>query len=300
VIRDGKLPPFTVCRLRTMIAALLAACVFQPAIPGTASMAQSKAPRPAKPQSLKSFRDCPECPEMVLIPTGSFIMGSPANEPERQSYENPQHQMTIVKPFAVGKFTVTFAEWDACVAGGGCGGYVPDDHGWGHKNRPVINVSWNDVKAYAAWLSRKTGQNYRLLSEAEWEYAARAGSQTPFWWGSTITPTQANYDGTADIYKGGVKGEYRQQTVPMNSFQPNPFGLYQVHGNVWEWVEDCWHDNYEGAPADGSAWISESCGQHVLRGGSWASSPSGQSARPDFSPGAYPAMDFSSGLALPA
>jgi formylglycine-generating enzyme required for sulfatase activity len=137
---------------------------------------------------------------------------------------------------------LTFDEWDACVADGGCNGYKPVDEGWGQGKHPVINVNWDDVKAYAAWLSRKTGKSYRLLSEAEREYVTRAGSTTPFWWGSSITPKQANYDGTAEPYRGGgSKGEYRRRTVPVDSFEPNLWGFYNVHGNVWEWTEDCWN-----------------------------------------------------------
>ncbi len=239
--------------------------------PGSA--AQSNTRRSAKPQSRVSLRDCPDCPEMMVAPAGSFTMGSPEKEPERERYEGPQHTVTFAKPFAVGKFAVTFAEWDACAAAGGCGGYRPDDHGWGRGARPVIDVSWNDARAYVAWLSRKTGQSYRLLSESEREYVTRAGTVAPFWWGQTITPDQANYDGTANVYEGGQKGEYRQKTVPVKSFQPNPWGLYQVHGNVWEWVEDCWNDNYDGAPADGSAWAGDDCSRRVLRGGSWGIDP---------------------------
>jgi formylglycine-generating enzyme required for sulfatase activity len=210
-----------------------------------------------------NFRDCPECPEMVPVPAGSFTMGSPDSEPERSVNEGPQHGVTIAKPFAVGKFAVTFAEWDACVAGGGCGGYKPKDEGWGRGDRPVINVSWNDAKAYVAWLSRKTGKAYRLLSEAEREYVTRAGTETPYWWGSTITPEQASY----------AAGESRQKTVPVKSFKPNPWGLYQVHGNVYEWVEDCWNDGYNGAPSNGSAWTAGDCTYRVLRGGSWNLNP---------------------------
>jgi formylglycine-generating enzyme required for sulfatase activity len=186
--------------------------------------------------------------------------------------EGPQLSAAIAKPLAVGKFTVTFEEWDACVADRGCGGYKPSDAGWGRNRRPVINVSWDDAKAYVAWLSRKTGQEYRLLSESEREYAARAGSATPFWWGSSISTSQANYDGTS-TYGNGAKGEYRKKTVPVDSFQPNPFGLYQVHGNVWEWTEDCYHDSYDGAPSDGSAWTAGDCSRRVVRGGSWGFVP---------------------------
>ena len=227
-----------------------------------------------KPGSGESFKDCPDCPEMVIVPSGSFTMGSPASEPQRSSDEGPQRRVTFAKPFAVGKFAVTFSEWDACVVDGGCGGYKPGDEGWGRGDRPVINVNWNDTIGFAAWLSKKTGRNYRLLSEAEREYAARAGTTTPFWWGSSITPEQANYDGSAEPYEGGgSKGEYGRKTVPVKSFKPNSWGLYQVHGNVWEWAEDCYHGTYNGAPADGSAWTTGECTSHVLRGGSWDDNP---------------------------
>ena len=148
----------------------------------------ASAETPAKPGSGESFRDCADCPEMVVAPAGSFDMGSPETEPDRMAQEGPRHQVTFAKPFAVGRFAVTFAEWDACAGDGGCGGYKPGDQGWGRGNRPVINVDWNDAKAYVRWLSKKTGKPYRLLSEAEREYVARAGTVTPFWWGSTITP----------------------------------------------------------------------------------------------------------------
>jgi formylglycine-generating enzyme required for sulfatase activity len=221
----------------------------------------------------ESFRDCPTCPEMVVVPAGSFIMGSPANEPQRY-YDEAQIRVSIGKPFATGRFAVTFDEWDACVADGGCNDYKPSDRGWGHGKRPVINVNWDDAKAYTAWLSRKTGKAYRLLSEAEREYVTRAGTTTAFWWGSSITPNQANYDGSADPYKGGgSKGEYRQRTVPVDSFEPNPWGLYNVHGNIWEWTEDCWNDSNTGNPGDGRARTTGICTQRVVRGGSWSDTP---------------------------
>jgi formylglycine-generating enzyme required for sulfatase activity len=226
-----------------------------------------------KPGSGESFKDCPECPEMVVVPPGSFTMGSPPGEPERSSGEGPQHEVRIAKPFAVGRFAVTFAEWYACAADGGCGGYRPGDQGWGRADRPVVNVSFEDAKAYVKWISQKTGRNYRLLSEAEREYVTRAGTKTPFCWGTSITPEQANYNGNYTYAGGGRKGESRQKTVSVKSFQPNPWGLYQVHGNVWEWVEDCWSDSYNGAPGDGSAWTTGYCKVRVLRGGSWSSVP---------------------------
>ena len=136
----------------------------------------------------------------------------------------------------------------------------------------MINVSWDDAKAYVEWLSKKTGRRYRLLSEAEREYVARAGTQSPFWWGASISSEQANYDGNY-TYNGGRRGINRGQTLPVKTFNPNPWGLYQVHGNVCEWVEDCEHDNYNGAPSDGSAWTAGKCASRVRRGGSWYSYP---------------------------
>jgi formylglycine-generating enzyme required for sulfatase activity len=230
---------------------------------------------PERERALKakdSFKECEQCPEMVVVPAGAFSMGSPASEPERDSDEGPQHQVTISRPFAVGRFAITFDEWDACVADGGCNGYRSHDGGWGRGRRPVIHVNWNDAKAYVAWLSRKTGKSYRLLSEAEREYVTRAGTSTPFWWGSSISTGQANYEGNY-VYNNGSKGEYRQRTMPVDSFQPNPWGLYQVHGNVWEWTEDCWNGSYSGAPADGTAWTGGDCSRRVLRGGSWDGDP---------------------------
>ncbi|MGP0094485.1 MAG: formylglycine-generating enzyme family protein [Xanthobacteraceae bacterium] len=213
------------------------------------------------------FKDCDTCPEMVVLPAGSFMMGSPPDDKDARGNEEPQHLVTIPRPFAAGRFAVTFEEWDACVAGGGCNGYAPSDSGWGRGRKPVINVSWYDVQGYVAWLSRKTGKAYRLLSEAEREYAARAGTKMPFWWGSSISASQANFSGG---YSGGVLSGGSKGPVAVDSFQPNPWGLYQVHGNVWELVEDCYHASYAGAPSDASAWTSGDCSFRVARGGSWA------------------------------
>jgi len=215
--------------------------------------------RALKPKDV--FKECEQCPEMIVVPAGSFTMGSPPSEPGRQKDEGPQRSVTIGKPFAVGRFAVTFDEWDACVAARVCRHKA--DQGWGRGRRPVINVSWDDAKAYVVWLSRKTGKTYRLLSEAEREYVTRAGTTTPYWWGASISTSQANYRG----------GEYRQKTVPVDTFQPNAWGLFQIHGNVWEWVEDCSHDSYAGAPSDGSARVSGDCGRRVVRGGAWGSDP---------------------------
>jgi len=218
------------------------------------------------------FRECKDCPAMVVIPAGTFTMGSPETEEGRYSDEGPRRTVRIGKSFAVGKFTVSFAEWDACVAGGGCKGYRPKDEGWGRGKMPVINVSWDDAKAYVAWLSKVTGKSYRLLTEAEWEYAARAGTTTPFWWGSSISTSQANYNGNY-TYGNGKKGEWRRRTVPVDSFAANPFGLYQMHGNVYQWIEDCYVDSYKDASSDVSANTTNECDRRVLRGGSWVYVP---------------------------
>ena len=218
------------------------------------------------------FQDCEECPELVVVPAGTFMMGSPASEVGRTDDEGSVHRVKIAEPFAVAVYEVTFAEWDACVAGGGCGGYRPDDSGRGRGRRPVIKVNWGDAQKYVKWLSRKTGEKYRLLSESEWEYVARAGTTTPFHFGRTISTAQANYDGNYH-YGNGRKGRYRRQTVTVGSFPANDFGLHDVHGNVWEWTQDCWNRNYTGAPKDGSAWERGYCGRRVVRGGSWVNIP---------------------------
>ena len=208
----------------------------------------------------RRFRDCDECPQMVVIPAGSFLMGSPASEEGRDGDEGPQHRVTIREAFAAGVYEVTFEEWDSCVADGSCDGYRPDDEGWGRGRRPVINVNWDDAQSYVRWLSRKTGKEYRLLSEAEWEYAVRAGTTTRYSFGDEITPSDANY--------GGNIGN----TQPVGSYRANGFGLHDMHGNVWEWVQDCLNDGYAGSPTDGIAWERGDCSRRVLRGGSWVSS----------------------------
>jgi formylglycine-generating enzyme required for sulfatase activity len=182
-------------------------------------------------------------------------MGSPASERGRYVDEGPRHRVTFAQPFAVSRFAATFDEWDACLADGGCNGVRPGDNGWGRGRRPVIKVSWDDAKAYVAWLARKTGRPYRLLSEAEHEYATRAGTTTPFWTGSTISTKQANFNS--------------QKSAPVDEYGPNPWGLYQLRGNVREWTEDCYRDGYKGAPTDGGPWSAAGCTKHVLRGGSW-------------------------------
>ena len=220
------------------------------------------------------FQDAPFAPDMVVIPPGQFTMGSPPGEVQRYEDESPRRMVTIPQAFAAGRCAVTFEEWDFAQMDKSWGRITgvtarkPKDEGWGRGNRPVINVSWEDAQAYVRWLRAKTARDYRLLSEAEWEYAARAGTTTPFWWGSSIAPDQANYNGNYVYDGGGEKGDYRQKTVPVDQFRPNPFGLYQIHGNIWEWVEDCWNRTYAGAPTDGSAWTAGDIRIRVLRGGS--------------------------------
>ena len=218
------------------------------------------------------LRDCETCPQLVVVPLGSFMMGSPDSEWGRFNNEGPQRRVTIAEPFAVSVYEVTFGEWDACVNEGGCNGYQPHGEGWGRGGRPVINVSWDDARAYVKWLSQRTGKRYRLLSESEWEYVARAGTMEPFHTGATISADQANYD-SSYTYVSGQKGRYRGRTVQVGTFSPNAFGLHEVHGNVWEWTQDCWNEDYTGAPADNRAWETGECEQRVLRGGSWGDVP---------------------------
>jgi eukaryotic-like serine/threonine-protein kinase len=219
----------------------------------------------------RTFRDCEGCPEMVIVGPGSFTMGSPESEPSRLATEGPQHRVAIGQAFAVGKFEVTYDEWEACVRDKGCG-HNPGYTAWGRGKRPVIDISWNDARQYAGWLAKKTGKPYRLLTEAEWEYTARARTTSPFALGNSISAQQANYD-AAVSYAGSATGAKQNKTVAVGSYAANPFGVHDMHGNVWEWVEDCWNPNYAGAPTDGSAWMSGNCAQHVVRGGSWDSEP---------------------------
>jgi formylglycine-generating enzyme required for sulfatase activity len=246
------------------------------------------------------FRECAACPEMVVVPEGEYMMGSPDDELERSSTEGPQHRVKISQRLAVGKLKVTRDEFEKFINETG---YSPGDKcftlednkpedrvGRSFRNpgfeqdgrHPIVCINWDDAKAYVAWLSKKTGKLYRLLSESEWEYVARAGTKTPFWWGSSISTDQANYDGSSSYGSSGGRGQYRQKTVPADMFKANPWGLYQVHGNAFEWVEDCWNETYQYAPSDDGIrmagnWPSRTdsdsraggCSRHVRRGGSW-------------------------------
>lgn len=210
----------------------------------------------------KTFRDCVDvCPEMVVLPKGAFTMGPTSISDTENTYL--RHPVTISYYLAVGKYDVTFAQWDACVASGGCNGYEPNDSGWGRGDHPVINVSWDDAHAYVAWLSAKTGMTYRLLSESEWEYAARGGTTTAYWWGDVVGSGNANCIGCGSRWD-------RTQTAPVGSFSANRYGLYDMLGNVEQWTEDCSNENYSPPiPWDGNPAISGNCDVHMLRGGSW-------------------------------
>jgi formylglycine-generating enzyme required for sulfatase activity len=244
--------------------------------PPARSLELRYAKEPCKPTETsmtpgRVFRDIGAfwCPEMVVISPGEFAMGS--TEAKRQwateqgaeaewvEAEKPQHLVRIAYSLAVGRFPVTFGEYGHFADS--TGRQQPRDEGWGRNRRPVIDVDWEGARAFVAWLSVQTGQLYRLLSEAEWEYACRAGTATRYWWGDDITPENANY------------GESVGKTTEVSKYRANPWGLYDTHGNVWEWIEDCWNDGYEGAPEDGSAWTSGDCGRRVLRGGSYWNAP---------------------------
>ncbi len=233
-------------------------------------------PEVPKPEPDGLFRDCEACPGMVVVPAGTFVMGSPDSEEGRVGNEQPLRRVTIPAPFAVGAYEVTFAEWDACVLAGGCGGHEPDDAGWGRERRPVIDVTWEGAQAYVEWLSAETGQRYRLLSEAEWEYVARAGTEGARFWGDGESG-QCDYENARDAAylrerpsrTAAACSDGYAHTAPAGMYSPNAFGLHDVLGNVSEWTRDCWNPLYSGAPSDGSAWEEGDCTGRVFRGGSW-------------------------------
>jgi formylglycine-generating enzyme required for sulfatase activity len=241
-------------------------------------------------QELESerVRRRPITPELVVLDPGEFQMGSSESDDEANGEERPQHVVTLARPFAMGKYEVTFEEYDKFAYD--TERRPPSDSGFGGDRRPVINVSWHDAVAYAKWLSEKTSQNYRLPSEAEWEFAARAGTSTRRYWGDA----SADACKFANVYDRGSEAILRtrysidweahdcedgfETTAEVGSFEPNQFELHDMLGNVWEWIQDCWHESYEMAPADGSAWLEGNggdCGQRVLRGGSWSYRPGG-------------------------
>lgn len=242
--------------------------------------APSPAAQPPKGDG-QSFRDCATCPEMVRIPSGTFLMGSSEREKNRADNEGPQHYVTI-RGFAVGKFEVTFDEWDACGRAGACSAHAPDDQGWGRGRRPVINVSWQDAQGYLSWLSKTAGKPYRLLSEAEWEYAARAGTSGAFIWGddpkqactyANVTDATANRELGLWLTAAPCNDGYGKRTAPAGAFQPNAFGLNDMAGNVHEWVQDRYIKSYAGLPVNGAANEAGRGSDRVIRGGSWGNVP---------------------------
>lgn len=259
-----------------------------------------------------SFKECRNCPEMVVVPAGSFQMGTPETEANRREHEH-LHQVTIARPFAVSRTEVTWDQWEACVRDGMCDGVAVEtalrtpatpaprpaaqgtaappapgpapaaaptaqeyvDHGRG--NRPVVGVSWYDAQAYVGWLNRKTGSDdaYRLLSEAEWEYAARAGTTTAYPWGDKLDHNYGNFGIEGPGLGGKAEGRdvWLAQTAPVASFPPNAFGLHDMHGNAFEWVDDCYNADLRELPADGSAHKQGNCNSRMFRSGSFISNP---------------------------
>ena len=219
-----------------------------------------------------TFRDtlvdgthCLFCPDMTILPAGSFTMGSPPDERGRRAHEGPQHVVAFDQPFAIGTFEITYAQWDACVDAGGCTHRLVDE-GWGRGDRPVVAASWSDTQEYVSWLAMVTGQPYRLPSEAEWEYGARAGTSTAYYWG--------DHKGDSHTVCQSCGSEWDNfSTASVGSFSPNGFGLHDMLGNAWEWTQDCWNPGYHGAPVDGMPWQSGDCDGRVLRGGAWFSFP---------------------------
>jgi formylglycine-generating enzyme required for sulfatase activity len=248
------------------------------------------------------FRDCPTCPEMVVVPAGSYDMGSPVGEGDYLADEKPFHTVTIDAPLAVGRYEITRGEFAAFVRetgheAAGCRFWdgearerrYEDARDWRDPgfdqddSHPVVCVSWHDARAYANWLSDRTGERYRLLSEAEWEYAARAGTAEARFW-EVASDEACAFANVHDLTNRKAKGLPRHfhlcndgfsRTAPVGSFEPNAFGLYDMLGNVWEWTEDCWNDNHDGAPATGAARTTGNCDYRVIRGGSWIDPPEG-------------------------
>ncbi len=264
-INSSKFPWLTVCALIISVCVSLTFIAYGDLLSAAKWLAKRaenykvivhlKVPKEFVPP--KPFKDCEICPSMVKVSAGVFEMGAPKDQGGSEA--KPRHSVRITKDFAVGRFEVSFSEWDRCVADKGCR-YRPQDSKWGRGDRPVINVSWNDVQAYIKWLNAKTKRNYRLLTESEWEYAARARSITPYSFGNYISYRRANFD------------RHESRTMPVQSYWANRFGLYQMHGNVAEFVQDCWHATYRNHPKDGSAWLKQNggdCSLKVIRGGSW-------------------------------
>ncbi|BCQ25505.1 SUMF1/EgtB/PvdO family nonheme iron enzyme [Caballeronia sp. NK8] len=229
-----------------------------PAAAAPAAPAAAAAKPAAKTASGGELKDCPSCPVLIPLSPGSFTMGSNNDDPA----EKPPHRVSIGHPFAIGKYEVTFEQWNACVDAGACTRIAPEGDTAPPANAPMRNVSWDDAQVYVKWLSKMGGKAYRLPTEAEWEYAARGGTQSTYWWGDQMKKGTADCKDCGDPYKP-------EAPTPVGSFAANPYGLYDMNGSVWEWVADCWHSSYKNAPADGRAWDDPSCSVRVIRGGSW-------------------------------
>jgi formylglycine-generating enzyme required for sulfatase activity len=229
----------------------------RPAAPPQVQAQAQAATTPTKrPGVGAEFRDCPACPLMVPLPAGSFTMGSNNSDPS----EKPAHAVTIGAPFAIARHEVTVQQWNACVSGGGCQKIAQPGNGGG--DAPMRDVSWDDAQQYVTWLSSVTGKQYRLPTEAEWEYAARGGTSTRHWWGEQMASGKANCKECGQPWSNDGPAK-------VGSFAANPWGLHDTSGSVWEWVSDCWHNNFKGAPADGGSWDQPNCTVRVIRGGSW-------------------------------
>jgi formylglycine-generating enzyme required for sulfatase activity len=266
---NGRFAPLARARIERLRAAAPKNETPPPAArPAPAPKATPEQARPAPPPKpapteqapaaagASAVKDCAVCPELIALPPGTFTMGSNTSDPS----EKPAHHVTINKPFAIGKYEVTVEQWDACVNAGACmrvtnGGNRP-------KNTPVRDISWDDAQQYVKWLAQLTGKPYRLPTEAEWEYAARGGTSTRYWWGEQMRKGTANCKDCGEPWQ-------QDSPAPVGSFAANPYGLYDMNGSVWEWVSDCWHNAYKGAPADGRSWDEPNCRVRVIRGGSW-------------------------------
>jgi formylglycine-generating enzyme required for sulfatase activity len=232
-----------------------------PAIPAPAPTAPAPAAGPAeKPTGGVAggaeIKDCPACPPLIGLKQGEFVMGSNVDDPS----ERPAHRVSIPHSFAIGRYEVTGEQWNACVDAGACQRSSAGANA--AKNAPVRDVSWDDAQAYVKWLSKASGKTYRLPTEAEWEYAARGGTTTRYWWGDQMKTGKANCKGCGDPWS-------QEGPAPAGSFAANPYGLHDMNGSVWEWMSDCWHTSYKGAPADGRSWEEPNCRMRVIRGGSW-------------------------------
>ncbi len=228
----------------------------KPKAPPTPAITPPPVSRPTASAAAPGSKDCEDCPELVLLQPGSYVMGDDRGDRS----ERPAHQVTISSPFAIGKYEVTLGEWNACVAAGSCRA-IANTAGLSDKS-PAKDLSWNDAQQYVRWLSKVTGHNYRLPSEAEWEYAARGGTSSRYWWGDSMQSGKANCKGCGGDWSN-------EEPAEVDAFPANPYGLYGTSGGVWEWVADCWHKSYAGAPRDGSAWSQSDCRENVIRGGSW-------------------------------